>query len=132
MHITPLNSNYTNNNNAPKQAFGAKLGNMEDFIGSLLKLGDHGDGFFKQVDENSKIIEKIKYGKLEPKIHVEIDQTTESLKPFNFIVFSDLSENLSGDALFQYKPRQSVEKNMKRFITTIKQATKNIKDYGNE
>lgn len=132
MNITPLNSNYTNNNHAPKQAFGARLGNMEDFIKSLLELGDHGDGFFKQIDNSSEIIEKIKYGKLDPTIHVEIDQRTESLKPFNFIVFSDLSENLSGDTLFQYKPRQAVEKNVKRFIDTIKRATKNIKDYGNE
>jgi hypothetical protein len=128
MNITPVNNFNLKNNRSQKQAFGANLGNMEDLIVSINGLNHLSDDFFRELDKNANKTRQIRYGKLQPTIHVELNQRNEAIKPFNFIVFSDLSENLSGDALFQYKPKQTVEQNLKRFIAAMKRATRNIKD----
>lgn len=129
MNITQINYNYTNNKNNSPPAFGAKLGDFEPIISSLIKLEDSGDEFFKYIDKHSKKIEKIKYNKLNPQIHVEVDERNEDLNPFHFIVFSDLAENISGDTIFKYSTRQTGEQNGRRFINAIRKATKNMQQF---
>lgn len=128
MNITPINYNYTNNKQS-HPAFGAKLESFEPMIKALKELNDEGDEFFKYIDKQGKQIRRIKYKDLEPEINVETNERNEEINPLNFIVFSDLSENIFGDTIFKYIKTQSGAENGKRFIGAIKKATKNMEQF---
>ncbi len=128
MNITSINQNYTNNKQS-QPSFSARLNDFEPLIKSLNSLNDQGDDFFKYLDENSRKIKNIKLKNLSPDVNVEINERNEEVNPLNFIVFSDLSENIFGDTIFKYNKYQSGAQNGRKFINAIRKATKSMKQF---